>query len=440
MIRLSLFLLVILQPLFAEAKDIITKDEVKMLCEEVFAYAEQQIPFMVEYVDNENAKSELSRRHISNFAFRTLLFIYPFWNINILESIGLVKSKGETKKIMPIALDDRGEIVMASIYDWRSGFYPGILWLMYEYTHQQFYRDKALVYTRKLNPVLNYSKHDLGFMINNSYGKAYKELNRAEFKEALLLSAKTLRNRYNGRVHAIKSWNTSNRWSFPVIIDNMMNLELLFHATPITGDSTFYRVAEHHARTTMRNHFRDDYSSYHVVDYDSVTGIPRRKGTSQGFSDESFWSRGQAWGLYGYTMCFRYTHDQLFLNQAVGIADFILSQKYASDRIPYWDMKCPISKDTPRDASSACIMASALLELCSYVKSPLKDQYYSYAYKLLSSLHYAYQSRVGENHGFLLMHSTSDFKRNVEVDVPLIYADYYYLEAILRLLNFDYTA
>lgn len=272
--------------------------------------------------------------------------------------------------IVPVSYQD-DQISLSTIYDWRSGFYSGLLWQMYLITHDEFWQNKAIRNTWLIEPVKTYSKHDLGFMVNNSFGKGYEVTKDAKYKDVMIESANTLISRYNPEVGCIKSWNSSNKWQYPVIIDNMMNLELLFRATQLSGDSIYWKIACSHADKTLKNHFRDNASSYHVVDYDSITGTVLKKQTAQGFSDESYWSRGQAWGLYGYTMCYRFTRDEKYLDQAKKIAAFLMSLQYAEDLIPYWDMLSIDIPDTARDASSAAIIASAFIELSGYCDSNL---------------------------------------------------------------------
>ena len=259
----------------------------------------------------------------------------------------------------------------------------------------------------------------------------------------MIQSAKTLTSRYNPVVKSIRSWDHNrDKWAFPVIIDNMMNLEMLFRATQLTGDSIYWNVAVNHANTTMKNHFRNDHSSYHVVDYDPETGGVRGKFTHQGYADDSFWSRGQSWGLYGFAVCYRFTGDEAYLKKSEAIADFVLSlPNMPADMIPYWDMKMPeVNNCTPenvnvnvaRDASAAAIIASGLYELSQYVNPEKGTRYIAAADKILDSLHNHYQAEPGSNHGFLLLHSTGHHPGGSEIDVPLNYADYYYLEALLR--------
>lgn len=317
---------------------------------------------------------------------------------------------------------------------WCSGFYPGTLLYLYEQTGDQSLLAEA---TRMLSLLEkeknNTSTHDLGFMMYCSFGNAYRIQNTAAYKDVLLTSARSLASRFNARVGCIRSWD-SKPSDFLVIIDNMMNLELLFEATRMTGDSSFYRIAVTHANTTMKNHFRPDYSSYHVVNYDPATGRVQQKRTAQGAADESAWARGQAWGLYGYTMCYRETGDRNYLDQANHIAQFLLHHpNLPPDKIPYWDFNAPGIPDALRDASAAAVMSSALLELSGYVPPEQKKEYVSVAETMLRTLSSpAYKAEPGTNGGFILKHGVGNMPQKTEVDVPLTYADYYFIEAMKR--------
>jgi unsaturated chondroitin disaccharide hydrolase len=327
---------------------------------------------------------------------------------------------------------ENGKFKMVKSNDWTSGFFPGILWYLYDYTRDDKWLKQAQVFTAKLSKEqYNKTTHDLGFMINCSYGNGYRLTHNEEYKKVLIQAAKSLSTRFNPKTGVIRSWDhNADKWKNPVIIDNMMNLELLFRATRLTGDSSFYRIAVTHANTTMKNHFRPDYSSYHVVDYDPETGAVLGKMTHQGYSDASAWARGQAWGLYGYTMCYRETGDKKYLLQAQNIAKFIFSNPtLPKDLVPYWDYNDPGIPNVPRDVSAAAIMASALYELAGYSKG---NDYKQKADMILSSLSKSYLSPPNENAGFVLLHSTGHKPAKSEIDVPLNYADYYYLEALLR--------
>ena len=331
----------------------------------------------------------------------------------------------------PRSVKDNAKISVPS-RDWTSGFYPGILWLMYESTKDEMWARAARKWTESLEKEqYNTGPHDLGFMLYCSYGNGLRLAPSRAYEEVLMQGARSLSTRFRKTTGTVKSWD-HGAWEFPVIIDNMMNLELLFWATRTSGDSTFYNIGVTHALTTMKNHFRTDNSSYHVVDYDTVTGEVKERVTHQGHADESAWARGQAWGLYGYTLTYRETKDKRFLDQAIRIADFMLAHpNLPADKVPYWDFNAPGIPDEERDASAAAILASALLELSLYVDNGAK--YQETAAAILKSLASpAYMADPGTNHGFILMHSTGHKPAKSEIDVPLIYADYYFIEALLR--------
>ncbi len=324
---------------------------------------------------------------------------------------------------------------LVSVYDWCSGFYPGTLWYMYNLTKNEKWKRLAERYTERLDTVQYFNRtHDLGFMIECSYGTALKFNNAKRYEDVIIGAAKTLVKRFNPNVGAIKSWDWGPQWDFPVIIDNMVNLELLFHATRITGDSTYYNVAVSHADITLKNHFREDNSSFHVVDYDSKTGGVIQKNTFQGLNDSSAWARGQAWALYGYTICFKETKKIKYLEQAIEVASFIKNHpNLPKDNIPNWDFDVENVPQTPRDASAAAIIASALYELSFFVDKTAADQYVMWANDIISVLSSPkYFAELGENGGFLLKHSTGYFPGNREIDVPLSYADYYFIEALTK--------
>jgi rhamnogalacturonyl hydrolase YesR len=329
---------------------------------------------------------------------------------------------------------ENGKMKLVDTQDWTSGFFPGSLWYLYQATGDKKWLTQARRFTRLSEPEkLNTTTHDLGFMIYCPFGNGYRLTKNADYRTVIIQAARSLSTRFNPTAGVIKSWDHHDKnWQFPVIIDNMMNLELLFEATKLSGDSSFYRLAVTHANTTLRNHYRPDFSSYHVVDYDPQTGAVRGKMTAQGYADASAWARGQAWGLYGFTMCYRETHNPTYLQQAEHIAQFILHHpNLPADKVPYWDYNDPAIPNAPRDASAAAITASALYELSSF--SAANGHYYrQQADEILASLQTKYAAPVGEDHGFLLLHSTGHKPAKSEIDVPLIYADYYYLEALLR--------
>ncbi len=324
-----------------------------------------------------------------------------------------------------------GEIRLENIYDWTSGFFPGSLWYAYEFTKDEKLKEEALKYTHLLYDLKEYTgTHDLGFMIYCSYGNAFRLTNDTSYVPVMVQTADNLISRFNTKTQTIRSWDFGE-WQYPVIIDNMMNLELLFWASEYTKDPKYKDVAIRHADTSMKNHFRDDFSSYHVIDYDTISGNVLHKGTFQGYADESSWARGQAWGLYGYIVCYRFTKDAKYLEFAENIAKFIMDNVKTDDLIPYWDYNAPDIPSAPRDASAAAVTASALLELSQIVKTD--NKYYSYAETILKNLSSdAYLAKKGENKGFILMHSVGHLPANSEINTPLNYADYYYLEALKR--------
>ena len=324
----------------------------------------------------------------------------------------------------------------ATSENWTAGFYPGTLLYLYENTNDKVLFTEALKKI-KLMEKEQYNKgtHDLGFMMYCSYGNLNHITPNEEYKKILINSARSLASRFNPTVGCIRSWGRSNDTSmFRVIIDNMMNLELLFWAAKETGDRSLYDLSVTHANTTMKNHFRQDNSTYHVVVYNPQTGNVMRKETAQGTANESAWARGQTWGLYGYTLMYRETKDKKYLDQAQRIADFILSHpNLPANKIPYWDFNAPGIPNTYRDASSSAIMASALIELAGYSDPTLAKKYMSTVEIILRTLSSSeYKAGIGENGGFILKHSVAHLPRNTEVDSPLPYADYYYVEAMMR--------
>ena len=322
---------------------------------------------------------------------------------------------------------------LCGIYDWTSGFFPGSLWYVYEFTGDESVKDAAVRYTQMLNPLREYTgTHDLGFMVNCSYGNALRLSPNDTIPAVLIETADNLCGRFNEEIGCIRSWDFGT-WNYPVIIDNMMNLDLLFSASKLTGNPYYKEVAVKHANTTMPNHFRDNYTCWHVVSYNNDGSIECKE-TFQGKNHDSSWSRGQAWAVYGYTATYRETQDKTYLDFAVNIADMIMSKVTTEDAIPYWDYDAPVLESTPRDASAAAVTACGLLELSTMVEDGKK--YFDYAEKILKSLSSdAYLAAEGENQGFVLMHSTGSLAHGSEIDVPLNYADYYYLEGLQRYMN-----
>lgn len=341
--------------------------------------------------------------------------------------------------LFPFSLKKDGTLKDSKSEWWTSGFFPGTLWYIYEYSKKEEWKVAANRWTLALKrEQWNTTTHDLGFMLYCSYGNGLRLTGNKAYVSPLLNGAKSLSTRFHENVGLIKSWDRfppngpDSLFAYPVIIDNMMNLEYLTWASKYSGNKRFATIAMTHANNTLKNHFRKDNSCYHAVCYGDNGKVLAKK-TWQGFSDSSSWARGQAWAIYGYTMMYRETKKIEYLQQAEKVAKFYLNHpNLPTDKIPYWDFNAPKIPNEERDASAAAVVASALLELSGYV--PAKKQYYFNAAETmlnsLSSNEYTYP--IGEGHGYILKHSVGFKPKGGEIDVPLVYADYYYLEAILR--------
>ena len=320
--------------------------------------------------------------------------------------------------------------------EWTGGFWPGVLWYDYEASGDPRIKAEAEKFTNSLEFISKNSAydHDLGFLMFTSYGNAYRLTGNQSYKKVLLDAADTLATLFNPKVGTILSWPRevkAKSWPHNTIIDNMINLELLFWAAKNGENKSLYNIAVSHANKTMQCHFKPDYSCYHVVVYDTITGNCIKGVTHQGYSDNSMWARGQGWAIYGFTVCYRETKDPKYLEFVQKLADIYL-ERLPSDYIPYWDFDAPDIPNAPRDASAAAVVASGLLELSTYLKNEKGDRYKDAAIKMLKSLSTsAYQS--GDTNPSFLLHSTGHYPNHSEIDASIIYADYYYIEALLRL-------
>ncbi len=340
---------------------------------------------------------------------------------------------------IPRSVTTAGAVRQVAVSDWTSGFPAGSYWLLYEATGDAAWRTAAEARTAALQgQATRTDTHDVGFVINNTFGAGYRLTQNTAYRAVMTTAAQSLSSRFNATVGATRSWDFGS-WTFPVIIDNMMNLELLYRATALGGSATFRQNAITHALTTRTNHFRADGSSYHVVDYNPTTGAVIRKQTNQGLADASAWARGQAWGLHGFTMCYRETQDARFLDQAVKIAEFYTAHPdMPADGVPYFDFDAPRRNDVPdhRDASAGAIAASGLIELSRHATGEASERYLAFALKAVRSLSAGgtggYRAALGANGHFLLQHSVGNYPISDEIDVGMNYADYYYLEALLR--------
>ena len=338
---------------------------------------------------------------------------------------------------MPVVIDSsKTAWTKNDIHNWRSGFWPGIEWYLYESTKDEYWKKAAERSTEKLIGVIDttVANHDLGFQFYCSYGNGYRLTGNPAYEQVLLRAADSLARLYNPNVGTILSWPgrvKEKGWPHNTIIDNMMNLELLFWAAKNGGNKNLYDIAVKHAETTMKHHFRPDFSTYHVLVYDTTTGQVIKGVTHQGYADNSMWARGQAWAIYGFTMTYRETKKTAFLQTAMNAADIFL-KRLPKDHIPYWDFDDPAIPNAPRDASAAAITASALLELSTLCDDSLSAKKYLTAAKdMLNELATdKYLSRE-KNHAFI-MSSTGNKPSSIDVDIPIIYADYYFLEALLR--------
>lgn len=340
---------------------------------------------------------------------------------------------------MPRSFDAKGDsLITSNTKWWCSGFYPGSLWYIYEYTKDVEVKNAAEKSLIILEPEKHYTgNHDLGFMMFCSFGNAYRISGNQLYKPTIDTAAFSLITRYRPSIKSIQSWNKNQHFNCPVIIDNMMNLELLMWVAQTSNNKILEDVALYHANSTLKNHFRADNSSFHVLDYSLETGEVIGKKTWQGHHDSSAWARGQAWGLYGFTMMFRFTKIPDYLQKAKDIARFMIDHpNMPADFIPYWDYNEPSVPNTYRDASTASILASALLELGTFSNQQEKIRYAEVAKVIIKKLSTPeYLSKPGTNGGFLLKHGVGGIPQKSEIDVPLTYADYYFLEAMIRYEN-----
>ena len=369
-----------------------------------------------------------------NFVEENIEFI----NKQLQNQINIIES-GENC-LNPVTLKKDGSVFYCNYTDWRSGFFPGTIWYLYELTNDASYLPLAKKYTVCIESAKDLTwHHDVGFMIGCSFGNGYRLTGDEHYEEVIIQAARSLSTRFRQPAGIIQSWDvvrgwqSERGWECPVIIDNMMNLELLFEATRLSGDSTFYRIAVSHADRTLAEHFRPDGSCYHVVDFSLTDESVRARHTAQGYSHESAWSRGQAWAIYGFTICYRETGEQKYLDQALRTFSFMKNnENMPGDLIPYWDMDAPNIPNEPRDVSSASCIASALYEISTF-QIPDADFYKIYADSIMNSLSSPdYRAELGTNGNFLLMHSVGSIPHNSEIDVPLNYADYYFVEALKR--------
>jgi len=352
--------------------------------------------------------------------------------------IDVIEKSG--KMLNPVTTKDDGSVYYCSFADWRSGFFPGSVWYLYELTGDESLLPLAEKYSAGIEEAKTLTwHHDVGFMIYCSFGNGLRLTGNPHYKDVVVEAARSLSTRFRPVAGIIQSWDvdrgwmSERGWECPVIIDNMMNLELLFEATRLSGDSSFYEIAVSHADRTLAEQFRADGSCYHVIDYSLSDGSVRNRHTAQGYAHESIWSRGQAWAVYGYVICYRETGEEKYIAQAIKTFEMMKNHPaMPEDLIPYWDMEAPGIPDELRDVSTAACMASALYEMSTMELTDSKE-YKEYADRLMESMSSpAYRAELGENGHFLLKHSVGSIPHGAEIDKPLNYADYYFLEALKR--------
>jgi len=358
---------------------------------------------------------------------------------SVEQSLRMAQTLEGTPGKLPKTITSSGQLETCSPEWWVSGFFPGLLWYLYEYSGNEQVKTYAEKFTQRVEKEqYTTNNHDVGFIIFCSYGNAFRITGNPAYLNVIKNAANSLSTRYNEKIKCIRSWDKapwSEQWQYPVIIDNMMNLELLAWSSKEFGEDRFNDIAMSHANRTMLDFYRPDYSCYHVVSYDTLTGEVEKKNTAQGYSHESAWARGQSWGLYGFTLMYRETGDTKYLVQARNIAGFLMDHpRMPEDKIPYWDYDSPYIPNTLRDASAAAILCSGLIELSQFVGEPEKSNYLAVAEQQIRTLSSAsYRNELGTKGNFILNHSVGHFPNQSEVDVPLSYTDYYYVEALMRM-------
>ena len=343
----------------------------------------------------------------------------------------------DPKNGWPRSTQPDGRWSQRSATTWTSGFFPGSLWYMYERTGDPYWRAQAARWTAGLEEMKDVTRtHDLGFVLFTSFGQGYRLTGDPHDSAVVVQGSRTLVKRFSPVVGAIKSWDTERQtdrrksWEYPVIIDNLMNLEMLFWAAGHGGDPAWKNLAERHALTSLRGHLRDDGSTAHVALFDPRAGALQGRTTWQGYADTSAWARGQAWAIYGFTTAFRNTGNRQLLDGATRAADFFIDHLPA-DAVPYWDFRLPDPAHGERDASAAAIAASGLLELSRHTSGTQSQRYRAAAERILTSLASRYLTE-GTPSAAILAHSVGGRPQNDEIDVGITYADYYFIEALLR--------
>jgi len=394
-----------------------------------------------------------TRQHVDHYKLIPITFLFlgiafpfftnatgtsPLTNTSITKIFETVKKQfTDSLKIIPRnrfpkETDNTGKWQTTKASGWTSGFYPGILWLLYEQSGNKSYAEEARLRENFLSSQqYNTATHDVGFMIFNSFGNAYRLTKNDKDKKIILRTAQSMATRFNPKVGLIRSWR-SDQNSYQVIIDNLMNLELLFWSAKNGGDPGLLEIAKSHAKNTARDFVRDDGSTFHLVNYDKTTGRRISRTTAQGYKPDSTWARGQAWAIYGFSIAYRETRDLTFLYTARKVADYYM-KNIPDDFIPYWDFNVPNKSQEPRDSSAAAIAASGLLELSKLEISPSRSlKYQEFAGNTLTSLASKNYFNQSKNQASILLHGTYNKNTN-DYDRGTIWGDYYFIEALLKL-------
>jgi len=325
-----------------------------------------------------------------------------------------------------------GKYILEPARWWTAGFWPGLLWQVYRETNDENLKKTAQLCEEQLDVLLTDADmvdHDIGFMWTLTSGASYKLLGDEQSKRRALLAANLLAARFNVQGNYIRAWNgTIAGWA---IIDCMMNLPLLYWASRETGDPRFKHIAIKHADTVLEHFIRPDGSVNHIVVFDPETGEKVEVKGGQGYAPESAWSRGTAWAIYGLSLSYHYTGHERYLNAAKQVAHFFIANLPA-DHVPHWDFRLPSDVPAYRDSSAGACAACGLLLLSEQVSEHEAAFYQGAGERILHSLYTNYGAWDSEEEG-LILHGTSHFPEQRNIDVPLIYGDYYFAEGIARL-------
>ena len=339
---------------------------------------------------------------------------------------------GLTPQISPHSTGADGgweTVANTNLTAWTQGFFPGANWYLYDLTGDLAAKARADSWTRALEgQKTNTLTHDLGFKMYLSFGHAFRITGDPYYKDVLLAAAASLATRFDPAIGAVICCDWNKAWHRPMVVDTMMNLELLLWGAKNGGKPAWREMALSHASKTLADMVRPDGSTYHVVDY-STAGAILFRGTLQGYSDSSTWTRGQAWAIYGYTMVYRYTSDATMLAAAREVADYYLS-RLGGESVPNWDLDAPTQH---KDSSAAAAVASALIELSGFVAVPDRGRYLQAAKRMLDELASPAYLAEGTSSPSVLLHGVGNLPEGKAIDAGLIYGDYYFIEALARL-------